>query len=374
MIKVLHLISSLNIGGAEQNLRNLVEKMDTNEFRNTIVSMTDIGMLGEGIIRLGIPVIMLNMKKGVPDPRGILRLHRIVKTLQPDIIQTWMYHANILGLLFSTPRPVIWNIRCSDMDLSRYGLIYRLTVQAGALMSGRPALVIANAYAGKSAHERFGYHPRRWEVIPNGFDTERFKPDVATRDEVRRELQIPPEAISVGLIARFDPMKDHQNFFKAMYDLQSMYPDVHYVLAGRGIDAANPAFHSLKPPITDNLHLIGERHDIHRILAALDISILSSSFGEGFPTIIGESMSAGVPCVVTDTGDAPILVGDTGIVVPRRNPKALASAISGLIHAGPAARAALGHKARIRILDQYSIDLTVKQYETLYKELRESCR
>lgn len=332
--------------------------------------MTDRGPVGEKIAGSGFPVRALAMRKGLPDPRGILRLYRSIHAFRPDIIQTWMYHANLLGLLFIPGRTLIWNIRCSDMDLSRYGLIYRISVQAGAFLAGVPDAVIANAQAGRTAHEAIGYHPRRWEIIPNGFDTALFKPDPAARAEIRNELQIPHDAIAIGLIARLDPMKDHQTFFSAIRLLLKTHPDVHIVLAGRGVVQSNPIIQHQDPPRSDHLHLLGERNDIPRILAALDISSSSSSYGEGFPTIIGESMSVGLPCVVTDTGDARLLVDDGGIIVPRRQPEALANAFAQLINAGPEKRADLGEKARTRILTRYSLSATVEAYQTLYRELK----
>lgn len=370
-IRILHLISTLNIGGAEQNLGHLVTGMDQTVFQNMVVSMTGSGPIGEKIAGLGIPVAMLNMKKGLPDPRGVLRLRRIIRVFQPDIIQTWMYHANLLGLLFTSARPLLWNIRCADIDISQYGHIYRWSVLAGAYSAKVPQAVIVNSVAGKDTHEQLGYRPHRWEIIPNGFDTGLYRPDPEARVGMRTELNIPPDAIVIGLIARLDPMKDHRTFFAAAHILLDAYPDVHFVLAGRGIEPANPSLQTMLGGMARHLHLLGERHDIPRILAGLDIAT-SSSISEGLPNTIGESMAVGLPCVATDAGDSRRLVDDTGLIVPRQQPGALAAALAQMITAGLEVRADLGEKARMRIMTSYSLTAAVEGYQTLYREIKKS--
>ena len=371
-MKIMHIISTLDIGGAEQNLFYLVSRMEKRSFLNHVVSMTDIGPTGKMIQETGIPVTQLDMRKGVPDPRGIVRMRRVVQKVKPDIIQSWMYHANLFGLLFNQGRHLFWNIRCSDMDLEKYGFMYKISVHAGALLSRIPAIVITNSYAGRSTHESLGYRPRRWEVIPNGFDLDLFKPDPEAKTSVRYELGIPQNALVIGLIARFDPMKDHLNFLAGARILHDTYPDTHFLLAGRGVDERNPDFEHIvrNMPWPNHFHLLGERLDIPRILAALDISA-SSSYGEGIPNNIGESMAAGIPCVVTDAGDSRNLIGETGIVVPRQDPHALAHAWTELIQAGAESRKEIGQRARDRIRGHYNIKATVGNYESLYSAFKE---
>jgi len=317
-IKILHLISTLDTGGAETSLFRLVTNMDKESFDNIVVSMTDIGPVGKEIQTCGVPVYALKMKKGLPDPRGIWSLYRLIHRLRPDIIQCWMYHANILGLFALMKRHLIWNIRCSDMDLARYGPVYRWSVKLGALLSGHPDMIVTNSHAGRITHGTLGYHPKRWEVIPNGFDTDIFKPDPKARSHIRAALDIPEDSIVIGLIARLDPMKDHRNFFNAANVLLASHAHVHFILAGKGVSMSNPGVADLMGSITkkDRFHLLGERDDIACVFAALDIAS-SSSYGEGFPNTIGEAMATGVPCVVTDVGDSKVIVGDTGIVVPK---------------------------------------------------------
>ena len=370
-VKVLHLISNLSVGGAEQSLCRLVKDMDGSRFHCTVVSMTDVGPVGKAIQQTGCPVYAIGMKKGMADPRGILRLERIIHRIRPHILQCWMYHANLLGLMVAPTLPVIWNIRCSDMDLRQYRLSYRLSVRAGAIVSKFPRAVISNSESGRIWHEKLGYRPRRWVTIPNGFDTTIYRPDAEAAGAVRKWLNIPQSTVLIGMVARFDPMKDHAGFFMAAKELFGMYPNTHFVLAGRDIHRENPRARSLLQGMRfqEKFHLLGERKDVRRIMAALDILCSSSAYGEGFPNVIGEAMAVGIPCVVTDTGDSKELIGDTGIVVPARNPDALCDGWIQLIKAGAEARKNIGLRARERIEKHFNISACVSKYEELYERI-----
>jgi glycosyltransferase involved in cell wall biosynthesis len=369
-IKILHLISTLDMGGAEQNLLRLVTSMNRVVFENHVVSMTKPGIIGGKLEQAGVPVHGLSMKKGLPDIRAVLRLRFLAAIIKPAVIQCWMYHANLLGLTLSSSDKTLWNIRCSDMDLSLYGRIYRYTVQAGAKLSPLPSAVIANSHAGADVHRKLGYHPKKWIIIPNGFDTDHFKPDASAGSQIRAELKIPGGTLVIGLICRFDPMKDHATFFQAAEAFLNHHPDTCFILAGRGVSRNNPSIEHLLPAGSKKaaFHLLDERNDIEKIFASLDIATSSSAWGEGFPNAIGEAMSCGVPCVATNAGDAGILVDDTGIVVNRQSPRELCEGWNKIAGMSPGDRRAMGRSARQRIMDHYSQDKTTQQYETLYQE------
>jgi glycosyltransferase involved in cell wall biosynthesis len=364
------LISTTNVGGGEQDLKKLTSVMNKDCFSNVVVSMTKQGPIAEEIKHNGIPVYSLEMIKGFPDIRGIVRLNRIIDQFNPDIIQCWMYHANLLGSFFKRKRVLGWNILCSDMDFKKYGFVYKDTVLLGRLLSSRlPQFIISNSYAAIKVHEKLGYKPKRWEVIPNGFDTDIFKQDIEARKIIRGEFEIPEDALVICRIARFDPMKDFQTLFSTARLLLEYNPNIYFLVVGRNVGHSNPELMKMisNIPYTSNLHLLGERHDINRILAASDIST-SSSYSEGLPNILGESMACGIPCVVTDVGDSKYLVSDTGMVVPKQNPQALFEGIKKLIDAGPEYRAMLGNAARKRITENFSMEKCVKKYESLYME------
>jgi glycosyltransferase involved in cell wall biosynthesis len=206
-------------------------------------------------------------------------------------------------------------------------------------------------------------------IIPNGFDTGNFKPDRDARYRKRSELGIPEDALVIGLIGRFDPMKDHATFFAASLTMLTSRPRTHFILAGRGVSQENPHIrdqlgHSAN---LEKVHLLGERDDIPHLLAACDIAT-SSSLSEGFPNVIGEAMACGVPCVSTDVGDAGLLMADTGFLVGKRAPRELCAAWESIACMTPEERQVLGSRARERIIEQYSQDRTTHRYEELYRQ------
>ena len=375
-IKLLHLITNLSIGGSEMVLWRLLERMDETRFANAVVCMIEMGPVADWIRNLGIPVFFLGMKRKWPNPRGLTGTLRVLCKERPDILQTWLYHSDLLGLVAGKIRGVprlLWNIRCSNMDMNRYGKLTATVVALNARLSGIPDSIIVNSHAGKDYHQRIGYRPKRWDVIPNGFDPETFKPEEGARARLRYELGLPERTLLIGLIARFDPMKDHRNYILAARHLLSTEEgkaDIHFVLAGLGVDAGNVTMKGVisECGLNGRFHLLGERTDVPFITSALDIAS-SSSLGEGFPNVVGEAMACGVPCAVTDVGDSAWLVGDTGRIVPPGDPIALAGAWRDLIRMGEDRRRSIGEAARRRIVEDFSIDEMVRRYETVYERL-----
>ena len=367
MITVLHVITSLGTGGAETMLAKLVARSDRGRFRHVVVSLMDQVALGTRFAALGVPVHTLGMRRGRPDPRGAVRLLRLTRRLAPDVVQTWLLHADLLGTpaALVARAPLVWNIRSSF----HYGL-GSLPSRACAWLSRVPAAVVVNSEAGRAVHAGVGYRPRQWRLIPNGFDLDEFRPDPGARAVVRAELDLPGDAPLVGLVGLFDPLKDHRTFLQAASLLHRREPGVHFVLVGRDVTPANASLGRLVAAgeLEGHAHLLGERHDLARLTAALDVAT-SSSLAESFPSVVGEAMACAVPCVVTDVGDSATIVGDTGRVVPPRDPVALAAAWEEMVRLGPEERAALGRRARARVEARYAIDHVVRQYEELYAEL-----
>ncbi|MFC1825538.1 glycosyltransferase, partial [Thermodesulfobacteriota bacterium] len=316
MINIVHLITELNTGGAERMLHRLVSKMDPNKFRSKVVSMTDIGPIGEEIRAEGMAVFTLGMSLGKPTFRGIADLIKFLRGQTVDILQTWLYHADLLGLLAGKAARVeniVWNIRCSDMHLQNYRFLTSLTVRTAGILSRMPDAIVVNSSRGKEIHERRGYYSKKMELIPNGIDTKLFKPDEIARDWLLKELKLPDDVDLIGLVARFDPMKDHRNFVKAASILSKRLKNIHFVLVGDGIAEGNREFINLFNGglFNGRVHMLGLRSDIPKITAAFDIATSSSYYGEGFSNTIGEAMACGVPCVVTDVGDSAQIVANT---------------------------------------------------------------
>ena len=375
IIKVMHIITDLGLGGAETMLYRLLSKIDSVRFKNEVISMTDLGGNAENIRAAGVPVRALGMKRGIPNPFPAVRLHRWIRESKPHVVQTWMYHANFIGGLtarFAGDIPVVWSIHQVDLNPQLTKLLTIWTAKVCARISRwLPGCVVFVSQASFFSHAKLGYVANRMEVIPNGFDVEQYKPDPVARMSVREELGISAETPLIGLAAHFRPMKDHRNFVHAAARLHTQMPKVHFLLCGDGITWQNSQLAGwIKAAgIHDFCHLLGPRHDMPRLFGGMDIAATSSAGNEAFPLVIGEAMACGIPCVVTDVGDSALIVGETGRVVAPRNPDALAEAWRELIQAGPAIRHQLGATARLRVQQRFALPAIARRYEEIYSEL-----
>lgn len=375
MIRVTHVIDGLSVGGAETMLANVVRRMDEGAFRSEVISLTDIGAVGRSIEATGTPVRALGLAPTPLRAARALQLPRMIRSSRPDVVQTWLYHGDLLGGIATRLAirgvPVIWGVHRSDLDAgwtkSRLAVAARL---CAAISSRVPTLIVSCSDHAARSHVALGYDDSRMVVIPNGFDLGSFHPDADARQSVRYELGIPVDAPLIGMVARFDPTKDHATMLRAAARVTRSHPDAHFILCGAGVESDNTPFAALlyDGPAASNVHLMGVRRDIARIDAALDVAVLSSR-SEALPLSIGEAMASGVPCVVTDVGDAAALVGETGSVVPPGDADQLAKAIESLLERSPAERQALGTAARARIERNYEIGDIVTRYEALYREV-----
>ncbi|MGQ9688305.1 MAG: glycosyltransferase, partial [Desulfobaccales bacterium] len=336
-LRLAHVITSLKLGGAQMHLYRVVTRFSPEKIASVVISLVSGGQVARLIRDAGLPVQEVGMQPGRPNPVALWRLTSLIKSHRPHMVQTYLYHADLLGFLAARAAgiPVVWwNLRQSGMDFSRYRATTAWVVRLCARLSRGVKRILVNSYAGLQAHALLGYDPTRMLVVPNGFDLNGFRPHPPSNQEVRQELDLPAGARLVGMLARFDPQKDHQNFLLAAGLLQEKHPEAYFLLAGAGISPDNPAFASLVAKAAVNprrLRILGERLDTPRLLAALDVYVSSSAFGEGFPNAVGEAMACGVPCVVIEVGDSAYLVGDTGLVVPPRRPEDLCRALDAVL-------------------------------------------
>ncbi len=368
--RILHVIGSLETGGAERVLCNLLARMDPTRAEYRVVSLIPGGSLREPITQLGIPLRSAGMRRGVPNPVGLWRLIKLIGQDRPDLVVTWMYHANILGGIAAAACrvPVIWNIRDSGGTASHFKPATRLVSWAGRVCSSHlPRQIVFVSKTGREQHLREGYNIDRSVVIPNGFDTAVFRPSGEARRALRQALGAPENAILVGLLARVHPDKDHQNFVRAAGIVHPLMPHVQFLLCGEGASADNRDLTGWirAAGLGHAVRLLGRRSDMPRIAASLDL-LISASSSEAFPNVVGEAMSCGVPCVVTDVGDSAYLVGTTGRVVPRRDADRLAAEILKLLQLPQHRLSALGQSARRRICELFSIDTIAPQHEQLW--------
>ncbi len=370
---ILHVITGLDGGGAERLLYTFLSKVAAGPNRHVVVSMTDDGEMGEPIRRLGLPVYTLGMRRGVPSLGAILEFWRVLGEVKPGIIQSWMYHANLLAALVRRSRrvPIVWCLHATGLEGNGYGIVSRWTRKACVRLSRLPHVVVANSNATFQYHYHSGYRARRWEIIPNGFDTSQFKPRPSARRTIRHELGMPQESFVIGLFSRHDPMKDHSTFFRAASIFAKSEPTAYFVMAGEGVTDENPVLSSLveKTSLGDRVRLIGFREDIQEVTAALDVATSTSAFGESFSNTTAEAMASEVPCVVTDLPAVRELIGNTGMVVPLRSPEALVSAWQKLFDLGEDGRKRLGEAGRRRIEECFAIERMVRSYDVLYDSL-----
>jgi len=372
-MKILHIISGLPIGGAEMMLYKLLSVIDRDIFEPVVISLTDYGSLGNNIKNLNIPVYKMEMNAGFPNPYKVWGFIKLIRKINPELIQGWMYHGNLAALLAKwvlfNHVPLLWNIRHTPGDLKKEKRTTARVIRLGARLSAQPDRIIYNSKVSAQKHESMGYSDKHKNIIPNGFNCEQFKPFDNAKSKLCHSLDLKEDTLLIGLVARYHIMKDHVSFLHSAGKLNKTYPEIHFVLVGQGVDKNN---HLLIKLIEDlkirkNVHLLGKRMDIDKITAGLDVACSSSSWGESFSNAIGEAMACGVPCVVTDVGDSAWIVGDTGIVIKPRDEKALTKAWIELIELGPEGRARLGRSARQRVIEYFSINIVVKQYEDLYR-------
>lgn len=372
-IKITHIITDLDTGGAEMMLLKLLAYMNPRQFSNQVISLRGDGIIGQQIRQLGIRTSSLGMRPGLPNPNAIYRLWAMLRRASPDLVQTWMYHADLIGGIASKLAgkvPIVWNLHNFNLDAKVTKASTLLVVKLCALLSGKiPQKILCVAHSAAEVHIRQGYKADKIHVIPNGFDVDRFRPDADARLSVRAELHLEPDQPLVGMIARFDPLKDIYTFLQAAALVQKTIPNVCFLLCGSGLDWQNEQLCNWidQTGLREVVHLLGLRQDIPRLLASLDVIALSS-IGEAFSNVIGEAMACGVPCAVTDVGDSALIVGDTGKVVPPRQPSALAAAILELLHMPANERRNLGENARRRIVENYSLPVIAAQYEAVYRE------
>lgn len=371
---VTHVITGLGPGGAESMLHKLVGATRGRGISHSVVSLTGSGPIGDLLVAEGIPVTTLGMRRGVPELGGLARLVRLLRRERPAVVQSWMYHANLVAGIAAAAAgriPLVWGIHHADVHPDHVRPLTRWTRGACARLSGvLPSRIVCCGDAALRSHAGIGYRALRMVAIPNGFETERFQRDRQAGDRIRTSLAIPPGAPLVGLVARFHPDKDHRNFLAAAARVAEVLPAVTFLLAGQGITWSNATLAGWIRAVGLQAHvrLLGVRHDMPAVFSALDVLALSSR-AEGFPNVLGEAMCCEVPCAVTDCGDAADIVGPTGRVAPRGDASALAHAMLDLLAVSPAVRAALGRQARERVIARYDLQGVARRYAELYCEL-----
>jgi glycosyltransferase involved in cell wall biosynthesis len=373
-IKILQIVIGLEVGGAELMLKRLVESHHGNvNYRHTVVSLMGIGKVGAQLQRLGIEVHALGMRSTLDIPRVMWKLVRMIRASRPDVVQTWMYHADLLGGLaarLAGNRNVIWGIRTTDVAAGGNRATVFVRQLCAWLSRFVPRAIVCAADASRRSHIEVGYDAQRMVIVPNGFDLSRLVAKPEQRDALRLQCGLGAGVVAVGYLGRFHPHKDQANFVRAAGLIARLHGNARFLMVGRGLDVNNAQLAQWisATGYADRFVLLGERTDVPVCLAAMDLFCLSSRT-EGFPNVVAEAMTMGLPCVVTDVGDAAMLVADAGVVVPKEDSAALAAGLGQLLAMAPDVRQQLGQKARARIHAEFSIDRARERFESIYQRI-----
>jgi len=370
--RILHIITSTDVGGAEIGLFNFLCQGRQDEFSHQVLSLAPIGEIGEKIAQCGILIDSLNMAPGLSGVTSLPHLEAMVRCSCATLIHCWMYHANLLGGLAAARArlPAIWHIHHYNLDATLLKKSTILVARLGAHLSSRlPQKIIYCADSSMREHQRLGYDRHKGIFIPNGFDTARFAPDREGGLQARQQFSIPSNAVVVGQVGRFHPTKDHLTLLRATSMVREAQPETIFVLCGSQVEDSNAQLRAWVEELglSKNVRLIGAQKDMAAIYNMMDV-LVSSSLSEAFPNVIGEAMSCALPCVATDVGDSALLIGDGGLLVPAADAPALAEAILRLLR-DQVLRRSLGAAARARIQEHFSMAQMTARLEALYREI-----
>lgn len=368
---IIHIITGLNDGGAEAVLYRLCK--NDSENKHVVISMMDEGKYGPLLKEVGIEVYTLNMSAGRVSFSGLIKLFRLIKKTSPDVVQTWMYHADLIGGVVARLagiKKVYWNIRHTILEK---GISKKSTIMVAKfcayLSRFIPYKIVCCASSALNVHAALGYKKDKMLVIGNGYELEKFSPNSEGGVGLRRDLRLEDDKVVLGMVGRYDPLKDHNNLLKALNIVVRQEFNFVCLLVGRGLTKENRELVNkiYQLNLSDHLLLLGQRNDIPTVMNALDLHLLSS-MSEGFPNVLAEAMACGTPCITTDVGDASVIVGNTGWVVPAQNSEALANAIVEAIKEKKDMQSWQLRKnaCREHIVSNFSIEEMIKQYHSIW--------
>lgn len=371
-MKVLHIITGLNNGGAEGVLYRLVTHDKSNE--HIVISLMDEGKYGPLLIDEGISVHCLNMSQSRPSIKSIAKLFKLIRAENPDIVQTWMYHADLIGGLLAKSlgvKKICWNIRHStfDSNFTKSSTI-KVAKLCAKLSRTIPSTIVSCSQVAIQPHVELGYDKSKFTVIGNGYDLDLFKIDDQAKFNLRNELNIGSKPV-LGMVGRYDPQKNHEGLIRSIEIVAKQGYDFDVLLVGKGLDEDNQQLLTLikECNLQDKIHLLGQRKDIPSIMNALDIHILSSSYGEGFPNVLAEAMACGTPCIATDIGDSKVIVDKFGTIIKPNNNLQLSQSMIDMIdrynHKSTWHDLTLACSEHIK--NKFSIESMISQYNLVWQ-------
>lgn len=366
-MRIVHIIIGLGVGGAELMLKRLIlNSSQKNQFEHVVISLTDLGVVGHELQSKGIIVHSLGMKSPLSIPKIFLYIRKLLKKIEPDVVQTWMYHADFLGGLAAKSlgiKKVIWNVRNTHLDSSgKINFIFR---KFCALLSYIvPHQIIYVSYSAQKSHLKAGYDSKKGVVIGNGFNVDQYIFDHENRERYRKDLNLKHDEVAVFSVGRCIPAKDHLTFIQSICIAASKNKNIKGVLVGRDLDLEKFKLSSIEKKY---FIILGERFDIAALLSAADIFCLHS-ITEGFPNVLGEAMSVGLPCITTKAGDAELILCNDAYTVEVRDASTIAVLIEELASKDSISRLAIGKENRAKVLDKFTLEVILNKYFSLYKK------
>jgi glycosyltransferase involved in cell wall biosynthesis len=377
-MRVLHIITDLDSGGAEMQLCGLCALLKSAGYDQKVVVLKAEGLLSPRIRALGIDCIHLNLRAGRFDLGGVRALRPIMQEYRPAVIHAWMYHACVYAALAgASGRPLLLSVHHSSLSFANDSVSTLMAAFACGVLSYRRNVHLAYcAESARRSHEGRGYCRERGVFIPNGYASSHFQRNGQSGEAMRARLGIPAGAFVLGLVARFNPIKDHTVFLKAFSLVRERHPEAVAILAGNDIDSSNVGLLRLISrwcPDHSAVVLAGRCSDMVAAYSAMDVLILSSR-SEAFPNVLCEGMLCELPCVTTDVGDCRSIVGDCGTVVAPRSADLLGAAMLRMLELPYADRVAMGLSGRRRIAARYPEDEVLRSYAACYENCRMGLR
>jgi glycosyltransferase involved in cell wall biosynthesis len=373
-MKILHLITGLNYGGAESMLLGVAQYLQRQGIHQEVISLSTVGAIGERLQDLGVVVSALGLPRGRMTVKGWRTLRRLVKEAQPDLMQTWLYHADFTGALLRLSGvrcPLVWGVHHSADNWRAMKTTTRLVLHANRLFARwLPDVIVCCSESALQSHAALGYPVMKMQIIPNGIDTQRFRPDEQGRERLRQRLGVPVDSCLIGHCGRWIPLKGHDIFIEMAARLQAGFEDMHFVMCGEGIDANNDTLMAWieEGGLGGHVHLLGGQAAMEDIYQGIHLFV-SSSLSEALPLTVMEAMACGVPCVVTEVGDQGALVGEWGAVVEPGSAEALAQGCQRILGMPREERERLGQGAHQCIVTDYSLEAATQKYQDLYQRL-----
>lgn len=372
-MKIIHILSGLSTGGAERMLVKLI-KQTKDIVEHVVISLSDEGEQGYYIKKMEIPLITLELSGAIQSLFSVGKLRKIIVSQDADIIQAWMYNGNLAAILAcrSLNIPVVYNVRHSLHNIRSEKKTMQATIRLNTFYSKRAAAIVYNSKVSRKQHEEFGFSSRASIIIPNGFDVDLYKKSQENRLFIREYFKIPENAFLFAQIGRNHPMKNHRGFIEAAIKTiqKANRKDIYFLVVGMGVGSDLELQKLIRESKTeDKILLSDQRPDIEKVWSAADCGVLSSSWGEGFPNVVGEAMACENLCIVTDIGDSAFIVGDCGIVVQPNNIKDMSDSMVRMLRVPEGDFYAKSRQARKRIVDYFSIEKIAAQYLELYNDI-----